>query len=107
MPLLPTKHIDTFTRDNLPPESEWAVFAFDLPELHGWPDTERGQIVKAMVGLKPGVAAGPDLVKSLQEHVKNTLAPYKYPRAVEFIASLPKTPTGKLQRSALRPGGNT
>jgi 2-aminobenzoate-CoA ligase len=73
----------------------------------GWPDTERGQIVKAMVVLKPGVAAGPDLVKSLQEHVKNTLAPYKYPRAVEFIASLPKTPTGKLQRSALRPGGNT
>jgi len=34
MPLLPTKHIDTFTRDNLPPESEWPVFAFDLPELH-------------------------------------------------------------------------
>jgi 2-aminobenzoate-CoA ligase len=68
----------------------------------GWPDAERGQIVKAVVVVKSGVARGPELVKSLQEHVKNTLAPYKYPRAVEFVDSLPKTSTGKLQRSALR-----
>jgi 2-aminobenzoate-CoA ligase len=52
--------------------------------------------------VKPGIDRGPELVKSLQEHVKNALAPYKYPRAVEFVESLPKTATGKLQRSALR-----
>jgi 2-aminobenzoate-CoA ligase len=69
----------------------------------GWPDSERGQIVKAVVVAKQGAVAGPDLAKSLQEHVKHTLAPYKYPRAVEFRDALPKTMTGKLQRGALRP----
>jgi 2-aminobenzoate-CoA ligase len=68
----------------------------------GWDDTERGQIVKAFVVVKPGVAIGPDLIKTLQDYVKSTLAPYKYPRAVEFVDSLPKTATGKLQRSQLR-----
>jgi 2-aminobenzoate-CoA ligase len=68
----------------------------------GWPDPERGQIVKAVVVLKPGVAASSDLAKALQDHVKRTLAPYKYPRAIEFRTALPKTPTGKLLRSALR-----
>ena len=69
----------------------------------GWPDPQRGQIVKAFVVAKPQVQTGAALAQALQEHVKSTLAPYKYPRAVEFLDSLPKTATGKLQRSALRP----
>jgi len=68
----------------------------------GAPDEERGQIVKAYVVLRQGAAAGDTLVKELQEHVKATVAPYKYPRAVEFVADLPKTQTGKLQRFELR-----
>ena len=68
----------------------------------GWPDEERGQIVKAVVVPRPGVTRGPELVRALQEHMKRTLAPYKYPRAVEFSTALPKTPTGKLMRSTLR-----
>jgi len=68
----------------------------------GWPDPDRGQIVKAIVVPKPGIAADAALAKMLQEHVKTTLAPYKYPRAVEFRTALPKTATGKLQRAALR-----
>jgi 2-aminobenzoate-CoA ligase len=69
----------------------------------GWPDAARGQIVKAFVVTQPGVAPDQKLVKTLQDYVKAILAPYKYPRAIEFIANLPKTTTGKLQRSALRP----
>lgn len=68
----------------------------------GTPDEERGQIVKAFVVVKEGVAADAELVAALQEFVKQTVAPYKYPRAVEFIAALPRTTTGKLQRSALK-----
>jgi 2-aminobenzoate-CoA ligase len=68
----------------------------------GAPDPARGQIVKAFVVLRGGFIAGPALMQELQEHVKHTLAPYKYPRAIEFIGALPRTPTGKLQRSALR-----
>lgn len=68
----------------------------------GAPDPERGMIVKAYVVLAPGVAPGPDLVKALQEHVKAEIAPYKYPRAIEFVDSLPRTETGKLQRFVLR-----
>ena len=68
----------------------------------GWPDSERGQIVKAVVVPRAGITADAELAKALQEHVKRVLAPYKYPRAVEFRTSLPKTATGKLQRSALR-----
>jgi 2-aminobenzoate-CoA ligase len=55
------------------------------------------------VVTRAGVQTGPELVKALQDHVKAALAPYKYPRAVEFVEALPKTATGKLQRSALRP----
>ena len=69
----------------------------------GWPDGERGQIVKAFVVLKAGNAPGDDLIKTLQEFVKQEIAPYKYPRAIEFCASLPRTETGKLQRFKLRP----
>jgi 2-aminobenzoate-CoA ligase len=65
---------------------------------------ERGQRVKAFVVPAPGHAAGPDLARALQDHVKATIAPYKYPREVEFVEALPKTATGKLQRFALRGG---
>jgi 2-aminobenzoate-CoA ligase len=87
------------------PEVEAALMQHpDVEEcaVIGWPDSERGQIVKAVVVVKAGAAAGPDLAKALQEHVKHMLAPYKYPRAVEFRDALPKTMTGKLLRSALR-----
>ncbi len=66
------------------------------------PDEERGAIVKAFVVLKPGVPASEPLVKALQEHVKQQIAPFKYPRAIEFMERLPRTETGKLQRFALR-----
>jgi 2-aminobenzoate-CoA ligase len=66
------------------------------------PDPERGRVVKAYVVPRPGHAPGPELIKALQEHVKAVIAPYKYPRAVELVASLPKSPTGKLQRYRLR-----
>jgi len=69
----------------------------------GWPDVERGQIVKAFVVLRLGYQRGDDMVAELQEHVKRNIAPYKYPRAVEFVDSLPRTYTGKLQRFKLRP----
>jgi 2-aminobenzoate-CoA ligase len=68
----------------------------------GLPDEERGMIVKAFVVLRPGHEAGEALVKSLQDHVKATLAPFKYPRQIEFVGSLPRTETGKLQRFKLR-----
>jgi 2-aminobenzoate-CoA ligase len=68
----------------------------------GRPDDERGMVIVAYVVLKPGEASDAVQVKSLQDHVKHTLAPYKYPREVIFLAELPRTGTGKLQRFALR-----
>ncbi len=68
----------------------------------GAPDEERGMVVKAFVVLKPGQAADDAMAKLLQEHVKNTLAPFKYPRQIEFVHILPRTETGKLQRFKLR-----
>jgi 2-aminobenzoate-CoA ligase len=68
----------------------------------GAPDEERGQIVKAFVVLKPTAQPTPATAAALQDHVKNTIAPYKYPRAIEFRSSLPRTETGKLQRFKLR-----
>jgi 2-aminobenzoate-CoA ligase len=68
----------------------------------GVPDVERGQIVKAFVVLGPEVNASSELIKELQDFVKQSIAPYKYPRAIEFRDSLPKTQTGKLQRFHLR-----
>jgi 2-aminobenzoate-CoA ligase len=70
----------------------------------GKPDEERGMIVKAFCVLKPGHEAGVEMVRSLQDHVKATIAPFKYPREIEFVASLPRTETGKLQRFKLRQG---
>ena len=68
----------------------------------GCPDEERGQIVKAYVVLRAGASGDATLTRALQDHVKATIAPYKYPRAVEYVAELPKTQTGKLQRFELR-----
>ena len=68
------------------------------------PDPTRGFIVKAFVVLKDGRAAAPTLVTELQEHVKRELAPYKYPRAIEFVDRLPRTETGKILRYVLRDG---
>jgi 2-aminobenzoate-CoA ligase len=68
----------------------------------GVPDEERGQIVKAYVVLRPGHNGDAAMARTLQDYVKANIAPYKYPRAVEFVAELPKTQTGKLQRFELR-----
>jgi acetyl-CoA synthetase len=68
----------------------------------GSPDPIRGTIVKAFVVLKPGFEPDDRLVTELQEHVKRVTAPYKYPRAIEFVPSLPKTHSGKIRRNELR-----
>jgi 2-aminobenzoate-CoA ligase len=68
----------------------------------GAPDAERGQIVKAYVVPQDGAAPDAALARALQDHVKAAIAPYKYPRAVEFVAALPRTGTGKLRRAGLR-----
>ena len=68
----------------------------------GAPDAERGQIVKAYVVLRPGHSGDAALTKLLQDYVKANIAPYKYPRAIEYVAALPRTQTGKLQRFELR-----
>ncbi len=68
----------------------------------GIPDDERGMVVKAFVVLKPGHTPDAAMGKQLQDHVKATLAPFKYPRVVAFVSSLPRTETGKLQRFRLR-----
>ena len=68
----------------------------------GVPDEIRGQLVKAFVVLAEGHEAGDDLVAELQDHVKATTAPYKYPRRIEFTAELPKTVSGKIRRVELR-----
>jgi 2-aminobenzoate-CoA ligase len=89
------------------PEVEAALLAHsDVKEcaVIGVPDEERGQIVEAHVVLKDGVAANNEMARKLQEHVKATIAPFKYPRSVKFIDALPKTQTGKIQRFRLRPG---
>jgi len=87
------------------PEVEAALLAHpDVKEcgVIGVPDEERGQIVEAHVVLKEGVAADRDTARRLQDHVKATIAPYKYPRSVKFTDALPKTATGKIQRFRLR-----
>ncbi len=73
----------------------------------GVPDEERGQIAKAYVVLREGHAPNAALARDLQDFVKRSVAPYKYPRAIEFITALPRTETGKLQRFKLRQGNET
>jgi 2-aminobenzoate-CoA ligase len=87
------------------PEVESALLAHPAVAecgVVGVADEDRGQIVKAYVVLRDGHAGDAALTKALQEHVKAAIAPYKYPRAVEYVTSLPKTSTGKLQRFELR-----
>jgi 2-aminobenzoate-CoA ligase len=87
------------------PEVEAALLAH--PEVAecaviGAPDEARGQIVEAHVVLREGIAGDEACIKRLQEHVKGIIAPYKYPRSVKFVAALPKTQTGKIQRFRLK-----
>ncbi|MFD9407613.1 AMP-binding protein [Streptomyces sp. NPDC059989] len=87
------------------PEVEKALATHPYVEecgVVGAPDDKRGMVVKAYVILRPGVASDGATVKELQDHVKRTVAPYKYPRAVEFVTDLPRTSNGKLQRAELR-----
>jgi 2-aminobenzoate-CoA ligase len=87
------------------PEVEAALLAHPAVAecgVIGVADEDRGQIVKAYVVLKPGFAADAAMALALQVHAKLAIAPYKYPRAVEFIAAMPRTETGKLQRFRLR-----
>jgi len=87
------------------PEVEAALLAHaDVVEcaVVGAPDQERGQIVQAHVVLAEGVSPDEECIKRLQDHVKATIAPYKYPRSIKFSNALPKTQTGKIQRFRLR-----
>jgi 2-aminobenzoate-CoA ligase len=87
------------------PEVENALYAHEAVQecaVIGAPCPERGQKVKAFVVLAPGWAPDAGTIAELQDHVKAAIAPYKYPREVEFVEALPKTATGKLQRFALR-----
>jgi len=87
------------------PEVEAALLTHEAVSecgVVGVADEERGQIVKAYVILRAGHAADTAMTKTLQDHVKAAIAPYKYPRAIEYVTELPKTQTGKLQRFELR-----
>ena len=67
----------------------------------GTPDPQRGQIVTAFITLKTGFIADAKMVETLQDFVKQQIAPFKYPRRIEFIPAMPRTQTGKLQRFLL------
>ena len=87
------------------PEVEEALMAHPAVAecaVVGAPDAERGMIVKAFIVLKENLVGDAVMVKALQEHVKSALAPFKYPRQIEFTSALPRTETGKLQRFKLR-----
>jgi len=87
------------------PEVEAALLSHEAVSecgVVGTSDSERGFIVEAHVVLTEGFEASDAMKKLLQDHVKATIAPYKYPRSVKFIAALPKTATGKVQRFVLR-----
>ena len=66
------------------------------------PDEMRGEVVKAYIILAPGYTPSDQLAQDIQEHVKRVTAPYKYPREIEFVDSLPKTISGKIRRVELR-----
>jgi 2-aminobenzoate-CoA ligase len=87
------------------PEVESALLMHDAVgecAVVGAPDDERGTIIKAFVVLRGDYQASDALAKELQDFVKQTIAPYKYPRAIAFISDLPRTNTGKVQRYVLR-----
>jgi acetyl-CoA synthetase len=75
--------------------------------ITGVPDPKRGQVVKATVVLNKGYVASDELIKELQDYVKKTTAPYKYPRIVEFVEELPKTISGKIKRALIRQTNST
>ena len=90
------------------PEVEAALLSHsDVLEcaVIGAKDLERGSVVEAHVVLADGISQSVDCIKSLQDHVKKLIAPYKYPRSIIFVKSLPKTATGKIQRFLLKDGG--
>lgn len=90
------------------PEVEAALLSHDAVAecaVIGVPDEERGAIVEAHVVLRDGNEAGEGLAKVLQDHVKATIAPHKYPRSIKFADTLPKTETGKIQRFRLKRQG--
>ncbi len=90
------------------PEVEAALLSHaDVVEcaVIGAPDDERGAVVEAHIVLSDGIIGSAEQAKALQDHVKAVIAPYKYPRRVVFVSSLPKTATGKIQRFMLKPGG--
>jgi acyl-coenzyme A synthetase/AMP-(fatty) acid ligase len=66
------------------------------------PDDVRGMVVKAFIVLREGQRPSESLAAEIQEFVKRTIAPYKYPRKLEFVSSLPKTTSGKIRRRELR-----
>ena len=68
----------------------------------GSPDDIRGLVVKAFIIVKPGISPTEALIREIQDHVKKVTAPYKYPRIIEFVDSLPKTISGKIRRKDLR-----
>jgi acetyl-CoA synthetase len=72
----------------------------------GVPDPDRGQLVKATIVPARGYTASPELARELQEYVKTHTAPYKYPRAIEFVTELPKTISGKIRRTEIREKDN-
>ncbi|MCK9262073.1 MAG: AMP-binding protein [Azoarcus sp.] len=87
------------------PEVEWALMAHPAVAecgVIGVPDPDRGQLIKAFVVLKPGFSPDETMTRTLQDFVKQTVAPYKYPRTISYVGSLPRTETGKLQRFRLK-----
>jgi 2-aminobenzoate-CoA ligase len=87
------------------PEVEWALLGHPAVAecgVVGVPDAERGHVVTAVVVLKPGFTGDAAMAEALQAFVKQTIAPYKYPRSVRFLPALPRTETGKLQRFKLK-----
>jgi 2-aminobenzoate-CoA ligase len=87
------------------PEVEGALLAHPAVAecaVVGAPDPDRGTVVKAFVVLKKDFPKNDSTARTLQEHVKQAIAPYKYPRLIEFVDALPRTETGKLQRFKLR-----
>ena len=90
------------------PEVEAALMAHPSVSecaVVGIPDEERGSLVKAFVVLRDETEENEAMKQTLQDFVKKTIAPYKYPRSIEFRKSLPKTETGKIQRFRLREEG--
>jgi 2-aminobenzoate-CoA ligase len=87
------------------PEVEWALLGHPAVAecgVVGVADADRGQVIAAFVVLKPGFTGDEAMAAGLQDFVKRTIAPYKYPRVVRFLPSLPRTETGKLQRFKLK-----